>query len=531
MVGIPDYIKKYNLFYFSLICFVCIIPFSEALVSVFAGVLLFVSLIGNDKKSFITRVKQNRHLLALPAIYLIYIISGLTSGDISGSFYDLQKSLFFLVIPAAFIFGKDISPQQKQFIFFIFSAAVFISTVVAIARWAINSGSGGFDVRDISLVSHIRFSFQILLAFWFIIILLYRNFAFLKKSHSFLLVITASYFILFLFFQHSLTGIIILIISALFFILYALIYAGPGSVKYLFIIALALITVPVLYVVWVVAGFYNIEKVTPESLESKTKKGNYYHHDLSNPLVENGKYVYLYVCEEEVREEWNSISEFKYDSTGKNGFPVHSALLRYMTSKGLKKDAEGVRALTVTDITNIENGIANVIYSDKKFSLYPRIYQTVWEFYVYTKTGYANDQSFSQRIEFSKAACTIIRQNFWFGVGTGNWKEEFRKAYIANASKMDKSHYASSHNQYLNYMVKFGITGFFVIISLIIIPVVVKKRYKDILFLLFLAFMFFANFADSNLETHMGSSFFLFFYCLFMSNDMRNYLDLKGMYN
>jgi hypothetical protein len=527
MAGISDYIKKYNLFYFSLICFVCIIPFSEALVSIFAGVMLFVSLIGNDKKSFISKFKQNSYLLALPAIYLIYLISALASGDLSGSFYDLQKSLFFLVIPAAFIFGKDIVPQQKRFIFSVFSVAVFISALVAIIRWAYNSGSGGFDVRDISLVSHIRFSFQILLAFWFLVVLLYKNFSFIKRNYSFLLAITASYFILFLFFQHSLTGIIILIISALFFILYALFNAGPGTLRYLFIFALAIITVPVLYVAWVVTGFYSIEKVTPESLESKTKRGNYYNHDLDNPLVENGKYVYLYVCEEEVREEWNSISEFKYDSAGKNGFPVHSSLLRYMTSKGLKKDAEGVRALTETDITNIENGIANIIYCDKKFSLYPRIYQTVWEFYVYTKTGYANDQSFSQRIEFAKAACHIIRQNFWFGVGTGKWKEEFRKAYIANESKMDKSHYASSHNQYLNYMVKFGITGFFVIISLIIIPVVIKRRYKDILFLLFLLFMFFANFADSNLETHMGSSFFLFFYCLFMTGDMKSYLNLK----
>ena len=112
-----------------------------------------------------------------------------------------------------------------------------------------------------------------------------------------------------------------------------------------------------------------------------------------------------------------------------------------------------------------------------------------------------------------------------FGVGTGNWKEEFKKVYAKNNPELREEYYASSHNQYLNYMVKFGIVGFAAILFLILYPVFKTKKYKDHLFLLFLVFMFFANFADSNFESHMGSSFFVFFYCVFMIGEI-NYLKI-----
>jgi hypothetical protein len=206
---------------------------------------------------------------------------------------------------------------------------------------------------------------------------------------------------------------------------------------------------------------------------------------------------------------------------------MHTILFRYLTSKGLRKDAEGIKSLTTKDIENIENGITNVIFQEKKYTLYPRIYQTVWEYYMYSITGNPSYQSFSQRLEYSKAAISIIKKHFWFGVGAGNWREEFKNTYIENNSKLKEGLYASSHNQFLNYMVKFGISGFILIMFFIVYPIVKTGSYRDLLFLLFLVFLFFANFADSNFESHMGSSFFLFFYCLFIIQPNDLYLNLS----
>ncbi|QGY45946.1 hypothetical protein GM418_20415 [Maribellus comscasis] len=514
-----------NWFFVSLLVFVVVLPLSQALVSICAGGIFATALIEDNWKNKLIRIKKNKVLFSLPAIYGIYILSSVVSNKFSASLYDLQKSLFFLVIPFAFIMGKKINDQQKRFIFYLFLVSIIVSTVIAILKWKIFNTSEVFSVHKASLVSHIRFSFQLILAFWFVVLLVHKNFG--KITFSFLLffIAGACYFVFFLLFQQSLTGLIAFAGSIVFY----LILLGvklPGKNKFFFfIITMVLIAAPSVYILKAIEKFYDFEKVDKTTIDKKTTQGNLYSHDFDSPMVENGRYVYLYVCQREMKEAWNKVAEIKYDSLGANGYPVYSTLIRYLTSKGLRKDAAGVEALTGEDILNIENGIANVVYAGNKFSLYPRIYQTIWEYYTYTKTGNANQKSFSQRIEYAKAAISIVKKHPWFGVGTGNWKDEFKKAYARNNPHLNKEYYASSHNQYLNYMVKFGIIGFGVVLFFVLYPVFKTKRYKDHLFLLFLVFMFFANFADSNLESHMGSSFFVFFYCIFISGEI-SYLEL-----
>ncbi len=516
-----------NWFFITLLAFVIVLPLSQALVSILSGVVLFVALVEDNWKNKVQRFQKRKNLLFIPAIFIIYLISSVITGRNGNGWYDLQKTLFFIVLPLAFIFGKEINEKQKRFVFYTFAFSITVSTIVALIRWKFAAGTENFSVHKIGLISHIRFSFQLILIIWFLVFILQTNFISLKQSVKIGVILLTLYFLAFLFFQQSLTGLIALGASLVFYLV-LLVFRLKKIYKIVFIVlAVLIVSIPLLYVYQVVHSFYDIEKVDENSIAKQTKLGNTYKHDFQNPMVENGNYVYLYVCEKEIREEWNKVSKFKYDSTGTNGYPVYSTLIRYLTSKGFTKDAEGVKALNQKDIQNVENGIANVIYQSRKYSLYPRIYETVWEYYIYTHTGNVNYQSFSQRIEFAKAAISIIKENFWFGVGTGNWKEEFKKTYIANNPKLKENLYASSHNQYLNYMVKFGILGFMLIMFFLIYPVIKTCSYKDSLFLIFLVFMFFANFADSNLESHMGSSFFVFFYCLFLTNDKGNYLEIK----
>jgi hypothetical protein len=346
----------------------------------------------------------------------------------------------------------------------------------------------------------------------------------LSLNQKLAIIFSGFYFLFFLFFQQSLTGLIAFGASIFYFTVYSLLKL-KGSFKWIYSsIVTVLVLFPIVYLGGIIIRFYQIEKVDQQNIGWTTLKGNNYSHDFKNPTVENGRFVYLYICDDELRTEWNKISKINYDSIISTGYPLNASLIRYMTSKGLRKDAEGVKALTQQDILNIEKGYTNIIFQKKKYSPYPRIYQTVWEYYMYSKTGDPSYQSFSQRLEFARAAITIIKENPWFGVGAGNWKEEFRKTFEKSNSKLDKELYASSHNQYLNYMVKFGIPGFLIIMFLLVYPVIKSKSYIDPLFLTFLVFMFAANFGDSNFETHMGSSFFLFFYCLFITNKNKNYL-------
>lgn len=515
-----------NWFFVAITGFVIVLPLSEALVSVFAGVVLATALIEDKWTKKWNRLKSRKYILLIPVIFLMYLISGVVTMKYGDSFYDVKKVMFYFVFPVAFSLGKELNQRQKRYVLYIFSSSVLLAILVALVRWKLTTNIGDFSFRNISLISHIRFSFQLILVIWFLIYISYVNYRKLSVSKLLILFGLTLVYLAYLGFQQSLTGIVAFVASGLFFLLYTF-NQTKGEYKVPLIVGIILlVVVPVIYVRQVVRNFYKFDRVDTENVDQVTAEGNPYTQNFNNKMVENGHFVGLYICEDEMRREWNKMSAYKYDSVGLNGYPVSSTLERYLTSKNLRKDAEGIKSLTTRDIENIENGMSNVIFQDK-FSLYPRIYQTVWEYYVYTNTGNSNHQSFSQRIEFARAAITIIKEHFWLGVGTGRWKRAFAQAFKENNSKLDENLYASSHNQYLNYMVKFGVPGFLLIMFLLAYPVVKTKRYNDPLFMILLFFMIFANLADSNLESHMGSSFFFFFYCFFMTGPL-TYLKLEN---
>ncbi|MCE4564835.1 O-antigen ligase family protein [Maribellus sp. CM-23] len=502
-----------NWFFVSLIAFVVALPLSQALVSVFSGVMLLVALLEDSFSNKINRLSERKILLLIPLIFIMYLVSTFVTRDTS--FYDVQKTLFYLVIPLAFVLGKELNSKQVRYVFYTFTCSVLLAIIIALIQWPFMKNTGGFAIHKISLISHIRFSFQLVLLAWFFVFLLLKNFISIDLNKRVLIGSPIAVLLGYLFLQQSLTGILALSASIIYFIFYLLIHVNKKWRLVGTVVLMLAVLFPVLYVVNAVHSFYDIDQIEVDSLDRVTAQGNPYKHYPADPMVENGHYVNLYLCPAEMREEWNKISAIKYDSLGANGYAISSTLIRYLTSKDLRKDAEGVKALTEQDVRNVESGMANYIF-ERRFTLYPRIYQTIWEYYVFSHTGNSNHQSFSQRIEFARAAITIIKKNFFFGVGTGNWKQEFADAFKENNSKLSESLYASAHNQYLNYMVKFGVLGFIFIMFAMIYPIVKTKSYRDPYFLIFLVFMFVANFADSNLEAHMGSSFFFFFYSLFI---------------
>ncbi len=189
-----------------------------------------------------------------------------------------------------------------------------------------------------------------------------------------------------------------------------------------------------------------------------------------------------------------------------------------MTSLGYRKDSAGVSKLTHDDIRLIQEGVTNYKFKNHRFSLYPRIYDTVWDLDYYFRTGDPNGKTLSQRIEYARASLVLIGENLWFGIGTGNWKIKYDEVYDQTESRLSIEKRGSSHNQYLNYMVKFGVAGFGWIVFAVLFPVFRLGHRRNFIFVLFLISYAFANLGDANMETHMGLSFFSFFYSLFLWN-------------
>ena len=79
-----------------------------------------------------------------------------------------------------------------------------------------------------------------------------------------------------------------------------------------------------------------------------------------------------------MRNEWNKISNLDYDGRDKMGNKIKYTIIRYLTSKGLRKDSAGIAKLTTEDIHLIEEGKANYIYG-RKIAIYPKLYEVIWQ--------------------------------------------------------------------------------------------------------------------------------------------------------
>lgn len=513
------YTWQQQFYYASVFLFAVSLPFAEFMVSISAG-LIFVSWLLTG--SFAEKWKQLRNqpaALLIISIFCVYVIGCIFTHDQSLALYELKKTVFILAIPLSLSTGPVISYQLLRKMLISFLAALNLATVIALVRLIFRDQLDIHDIWEIMFVSHIGFTFQLLLGISILIYELYHHSTLQKRLRN-LLIADILYLIAFLFILKALTGIVtfaLLLMIHLFFVIRKI---KTRKWKLLAGIMLPLIILGGFsYLGWCVYRFYDTDQVNLSQLPEKTQNGHYYQHDISNKLLENGHYVGLYVCQEEMKKSWEQRSSLGYHQDDKNGFPINSTLIRYLTSKGLTKDSVGVSKLTPEDIGYVEKGIANYIYTQRFMSLYPRIYQTIWELDVYFKTGDPNMKSLAKRIEFEKAAFTIVREHPFFGVGTGNWKQAFVDAYHKNQSRLDPEQYGSSHNQYLNYLVKFGVLGFLWIMFAWVYPLFLTNKHRFYPAVMLLLILGISNFSDSNLEAHMGISFFIFFYSLFLFSE------------
>ncbi|OFX62819.1 MAG: hypothetical protein A2066_03700 [Bacteroidetes bacterium GWB2_41_8] len=514
-----NYTWKDLFYYTSVFLFAASLPLSEFMISLSAGLLVIGCLLTGGFNEKFQRLKNQPAALLIISIFFVYVFGVIFTRNQSLAMYELQKTAFILVVPLCIAIGPSIGYSMFRKILLTFLAALNLASVIAIFRLIFREQFGIHEIWEILFVSHIGFSFQLLLGVSILIYELYYNHSISRKIRI-LLIADIFYLILFLFILKSLTGLVtfaVLLVVHLFFVIWKI------RIRRWRIFALTLLPVMIfggfLYLGSCIYRFYDTEQIDPAKLPERTQNGNIYHHDLNDKMLENGHYVGLFLCQEELKKSWEQRSPMGYSQNDPNGFPVSASLIRYLTSKGLTKDSAGISKLLPEDIQFIEKGIANHIYTKRFFSLYPRIYQTIWELDVYFKTGDPNLKSLAQRIEFVKAAKTIISEHLLFGIGTGNWKQEFIDAYQKNQSKLDPQHYGSSHNQYLNYLVKFGILGFLWIMFAWAYPLFLtnKQRYYPAVMLLLILGI--ANFSDSNLEAHMGISFFIFFYSLFLFSE------------
>jgi hypothetical protein len=456
---------------------------------------------------------RNRPALIFTSLFLLHVVGLVYTVDFDYALKDLRTKLPLLFLPLIFSTSKPVTRREFHGFMLLFVVAVVIASVMNAYNLFINNY---IDIRDISRhISHVVFAL-------FACLSLFMLAYFAAKKTSFPLMVRILFLLVmiwigvYLVLSQSLTGISVFIGTAVILALVILFRQESIKLKTGSVIVLVILTFgTIFYVRHVVHDFYTVNPENFNRPDPFTPRGKPYATKLWNTQTENGNYVWVYVQWDELRESWNQRSRISFDSLDMKGQRVCFTLIRFLASKGYRKDADGVNQLTPEEVKGIEKGIANVIFM-KEFSIRGRIYELLWGYEEYRKTGNPTGNTMMQRLEFWKASVGLIKDNFWIGVGTGDMNEAFDEQYRKMDTKLAPDQRWRSHNQFLSIFVAFGIFGFILFLFAMFYPPSVLKYWDDFFFLAFMIISLISMLTEDTIESQAGVTFFAFFYCFFL---------------
>ncbi|MCX6284897.1 MAG: O-antigen ligase family protein [Bacteroidetes bacterium] len=483
------------------------IPGRIGLILPYALVFLFKGIVRGFRDLY-----RNKPALVFLSLYLLHVAGLIFTTDFDYALKDLRTKAPIFLIPLFLGTSKPISRNLFNAYIFLFLLALVIGTLMY--SWKIYH-LRYIDIRDVSRnVSHIILGLELALGLfimaWFIF---RRSFPAWSKV---LFILVSAWFIFYIFKSRSFTGLAVFAIAAMILLPILVFRQKRPGLKVLLAVAMVLITLGMaFYMQRVVKDFYAVKPVDKTRLDSLTSRGNPYVHNRSSVMTENGNYLYLYCQFGELKDAWNLRSKIPFDSNGVNGEKITFTLIRFLTSKNLRKDAGGVNALSPEEILAIERGVPNYLFLDQ-FSMRSRIYELLWGYEMYKRTGDPTGYTLMQRIEFWKASFGIISTHWLTGVGTGDMNEAFQQQYVKMNSKLPPDQRWRSHNQFLSIFVGFGVFGFVWFLIALFYPAWRLRGFTDYFFLVFMIIATLSMLTEDTLESQMGVTFFTFFYCFFL---------------
>ena len=452
--------------------------------------------------------RENAPAWVFSSLLLLHVLGLFFTTDMEYALKDLRIKLPILLLPLFLSTTGRIDRKAFPILMYFFFAALLAGTLYSTYLYFMQ---GATDIRDISpFISHIRFSILIDIGIFAMLYMIVKKTA----THGFVRIIL-SFLVLwlvgFLFLTTSMSGLVLLFMTAAIMILYIMYHKRKSWVKAaLTAVLLTFFALLAIYIYGIWKDVYREDPGELENLQRTTAQGNPYWHDTTNLQTENGHYVWIYVATGELREAWNNRSEIDFEGRDRAGQEIKYTLIRFLTSKGLRKDAEGVARLTEAEVDLIEKGVASKVYVDRP-GIYVRIYKIIWEFKRYQETRNPTGHSIMQRFEYWKASRNIIQQNWLTGVGTGDLNLEFSREYEKMNSLLEPGFRWRSHNQFMAILVAFGIPGLIWFIITILFPPIRMHKFHDYYYLTFFIIIILSMFWEDTIESQAGVTIYAFF--------------------
>lgn len=505
---------SFHLYLFGLFLLAVALPWSNFLMSNAQIILLLAWLLGGDLSGKIKRFANNKTTIVVSSVFILHVIGLAYTTDFNYGLEDVRKKIPLMLLPLIFSSSTPLSKQLFERILLLFTLSVITATLVCFIVLLGYTDKQILQPQQASIfISHIRFGLLISMS-----VFILGYFFTTKKSilHKLFIPILIIWLVLFLIMMESATGLICTIVVAVLLLFGFILKTKNIILKFSIMMLLFLgcfFTVKVFSSL--TDKLNSVTAIDKKQLPLLTKNENPYTHDTINQDIENGNYVWLFICERELAEEWNKKSLMHYYGKDLSGNEIKYTLIRFLSSKGLPKDAEGVNALSEKEIKGIEKGIANVNFIGV-FNPTARLQKIIWEINLYIKGGNPSGHSVVQRFEFWKAAIGIIKENFLFGVGTGDTKNAFEYQYEKMNSPLTKESRHRSHNQFLAIGTAFGIVGISWFLISLFYPLLLEKNFQDYFYSTFFIIAFLSMLTEDTLETQAGATFFAFFNSFFL---------------
>lgn len=449
---------------------------------------------------------QNRNAWMLAAFYILPLLGLIWTDDYGYAAWDLRMKLPLLILPFLLTTLDPITDHEYRQILGVFLLSLSFAVIWCLLIYFRINPKPYNNIREISVfISHVRFS--LLLIFGLCVTAVE---AWNKPMGKPFTVILSTLFLYFLYIIGSITGIMVLGVVMLWALIRTLMKTKINSLRYttLFLLV-ALPLASFLYLRSEYHKYFDVAEPDWKNLETHTIRGDAYQHFQEYPAVENGHYIMTYIAWGELYQGWLERSDLYPDSTDARGHLLKGTLIRYLANKGLRKDLDGLRALSDDDIYLIEQGYTSPEEKNRG-GLKSRMNRVFFEWSNYVAGGNPNGHSVIQRLEFWKTGSAIIADHPLFGVGTGDVKRSFAAKYEELKTKLDPEFRLRAHNQYMTLWITYGIFG--LIAFCIMLFSSWKKNKHNLLFNAFMIIATMSFFTEDTLESQAGVMFFGFFF-------------------
>jgi hypothetical protein len=450
----------------------------------------------------LTRLKEEKTGILLAALYLILALTLFYTEDLNDGLKDLRIKLPMLLFPIVILSSPALPTAMYRRVILSFVLSV---TAVSLVNFIVfqQKKDAMIDARQMSLFdSHIRLSLMVAFSFF----VTAKSFFKMQSWRKITAFILAIWFLFYTYKSEVLTGYFSIVIG-LFTLALWVVFKKTKISKPILGLGTLISVLGIFYLLYLAVYPIPKEHLNHAELPKKTELGGVYEHDTTSVIRENGYYIHYYVCFSELDSVWRL-------KTGDNLFSddnpdLFSTLIRYMTSLGLRKDAQGMAALSNHDILNIQMGYPSIVYAQG--GLNARLARITMEIQKHLEGADPNGSTIQQRLEYWKTGTEIIVQNPILGVGIGDVQMAFNQQFEANNSRLHPENRLHTHQQFLTFWIGTGLLGLTIFLIYVVSTLLFALKLNSFALLVFWSIITFSYFFEDTLETQVGVTLSAFF--------------------